>query len=240
MNTAIVPQIVMSVVKAYPQVFPLLNQDARDALKAAAGYDGIRNAYFGAIFDAVYDYLTNDRPVTSFRASMQRAMVQAFGDTVDIAYVDGGGDLPLDDETLDWYNSQVSAEMGFIEELFSRLREDWEGIDPATEAEARATGYVRRLDSIYAEAKMRGSENATLEFGGPSGKESCKDCQRLMGKRHRIKYILEHDLIPHPGNTNFECGGWQCEHRWFNPKTGEEYKSFKDLEAVLKSNQRKD
>lgn len=224
MNTAAaVPvQIIQTVVRRFPAVVPHLSPAAWDVLKAAPGYDGIRNIYFGEVFDAVYDYLTGNRPVTSFRASMQRAMVQAFGDTVDIAYVDGGGDLPLDDETLDWYNSQVSAEMGFIEELFGRLREEWAGIDPATEAEARATGYVFRLDALYAEAKMRGSKNILLTWHLGRTEKHCSTCAELDGQSHRISWYLDRNYIPRRPHASMECGGFRCDCT-LTDKSGNEY-----------------
>jgi len=217
-------RIIMATICKVPKVIPYLTPATFDALKAAEGYFGIRNTYFSDVYDAVYDYLTSNSRVTRFQASMQRAMVQAFGSTVDLAYQDGGGELPLDADTLAWYNDQVNAELGYISDLFDRLREEWQKIDPEVEAAARATGYVSRLDSIYAEAKMRGGKNAVLEFAGDDGKESCPDCKRLKGKRYRAQYIIENNLIPHPGNENFECQGYNCQHYWYNPKTGEEFK----------------
>jgi hypothetical protein len=214
-------EVVRAVVRAVPRVLLY----SREAIKALgeASYEGVRATYWLAIYEAVYGYLTSDRPVTSFRASVQRAMVEAFGATADAAYVDGGGELPLDSDTLAWFNSRVNQELSFIDDLFTGLRGRRADADAEAEALARAESYSRTLDGVYAEAKMRGSENITLEFGGTDGKESCKDCQRLVGKRHKISYILEHNLIPKPGNDTFACNGFNCDHYWFNPRTGERF-----------------
>jgi hypothetical protein len=224
MNTIPAQQVIRSIVSLVPQVFPLLGADgeARKALKAAPGYDGIRNTYFGEVFDAVYDYLVSDRPVTSFRASMQRAMVQAFGGTVDLAYADGGGELPLDEDTLAWYNEQVSAEMGHIEDLFNRLKAEWENIDPAAEAEARATGYVYRLDALYAEAKMRGGKNKILYWHLGRTEKHCRTCASLDGQGHKISWYIDHNYIPRKPYASMECGGFRCDCT-LTDKNGNEY-----------------
>jgi hypothetical protein len=215
-------QILATVVRAVPAVLPHLSEDTIKAL-GQASYEGVRATYWLAIYDAVQGYLTSEGRVTSFRASAQRAMVEAFGSATDAAYVEGGGELPLDDDTLAWFNGRVSQETGFIDQLFDGLREKRGDVSAEAEAEARAEAYSRTLDGIFAEAKMRGSENITLEFGGDDGKESCPDCQRMKGKRHKISYILAHDLIPKPGNNTYRCNGYNCDHYWFNPKNGERF-----------------
>jgi hypothetical protein len=215
-------QIIGAVVRVVPQVIRHLSEDAIKAL-GQASYDGVRATYWLAIYDAVYGYLTSSGRVTSFRASTQRAMVEAFGSTADAAYVEGGGELPMDDETLAWFNGRVNQELGFIDQLFDGLRDKRGDVNAEAEAEARAEAYSRTLDGIYAEAMMRGSANITLEFGGDDGNESCPDCQKMKGKRHKIKYILENDLIPRPGNNRYKCNGYRCEHFWFDPKTGERF-----------------
>lgn len=218
-----IPHILAGVIRAVPQIIPHLAPATISALKASSGeYTGIRTNYFVQVYSAIYEYLTSDRPVTSFRNAMQRAVVEAFGAAVDLGYEEGGSELPLDDETLAWLNGEVASELGHVDDLFSRLRSEFEG-DADDEATARAESYSRTLDAIYNEAKMRGSKNVTLEFTGTDGKESCDDCQRLVGKRHRISYILAHNLIPRPGNDTFECSGYECHHYWYNPKTGERF-----------------
>jgi len=216
-------QILKAVIRRVPSVIPHLSQETRGVLKAALGYEGIRNTYWAIIYDAVYDYLTGNQPVTTFKNAMKRGMVDAFLGAAEIGYEAGGGELPFDNDTLVWLGGAQEQEFGHIDDLFSRLKEDWDGIDPIHEAFARADGYTMTLDALYAEAKMRGSENVTLEFGGEDGAESCPECQAMKGKRHRIKYILENNLIPKPGNDTYSCKGYRCEHYWFNPKTGERF-----------------
>jgi hypothetical protein len=85
-------------------------------------------------------------------------------------------------------------------------------------ATARATGFSATLDSVYAQGKLRSRKNVMLTFAGPNGSPDniCQKnngtCVRLMGKRHSAKYWLSRDLVPYPGNTNYDCGAWECRH----------------------------
>jgi len=212
----------MATICLAPKVIPYLAPATFDALKAADGYFGIRNTYFSDVYDAVYDYLTSNSRVTSFRASMQRAMVEAFGSTVDLAYQDGGGELPLDADTLAWYNDQVNAELGYISDLFDRLREEWQKIDPEVEAAARATGYVSRLDSIYAEAKMMGSKNIILYWHLGSTEKHCKTCASLDGQGHKVSWYLDRNYIPRKPYAGMDCQGFNCDCT-LTDKNGNEY-----------------
>lgn len=218
------PAVIAAVLRAVPKVAPLLTHETWAVFRAAGGYEGVRNTYWAIIYDAVYDYLTGDKPATSFKNAVKKGVVEAFGSAVDMGYEESGGDLPLDSDTLAWLNDQVDVEFGHVDDLFSRLKKEWDGLDPINEAFARADGYARTLDAIYAEARMRGAKEATAEFVGDDGAESCEDCKKMKGKRHKLSYIIANNLIPRPGNDAYECKGYHCEHYWVNVKTGEEYR----------------
>lgn len=219
-----IPSVIAAVIRSVPSVIPYLQPETWAVFRAAGGFDGIRNTYWAIIYDAVYDYLTGDKPVRTFKNAMKRGMVEAFGAAVDKGYEESGGELPIDEDTLAWLNEQVDAESGYIDDLFSRLKQEWDGLDPINEAFARADGYAKTLDAIYVEAKMRGAKEATAEFVGDDGAESCEDCQKMKGKKHKLSYIIANNLIPRPGNDNYKCKGYHCEHYWVNVKTGEEYR----------------
>jgi hypothetical protein len=218
-------QIITAIVRAVPGLAPLINTDMLAALKASGDYTSIRAEMSGEIHDAVYDYLTGTGNVTAYRSAMALAVSAAYIAAADVAYVEGGSDLPLDSETAAWARAELDSQLSFIDQLFETLKElrKEDGVNPAAEALGRANGYASSLDSFYAGALMRGSDNITLEFGGSDGKESCPDCKRMQGKRHKISYILAHNLIPAPGNDKYQCQGYNCEHYWFNPKTGERF-----------------
>ena len=221
----LVKSIIVETISRFPEIKPLLSEKA---LKAIGGYQQIRDNYFVAVYDSAQGYLESSRPTTAFRNRFSEAMTSAFTDAVYLGYENAGGELPLDPDTSSWLSERIVMERGNIDSLFERLfslrrEEGFSAEDIISEANGRANGYAATLDSIYQEAKMRGGRNATLIFAGRPGKDSCPTCRRLEGKRHRISWIIENDMIPRPGNEKFICGGWNCHHYWMNPLTGEEY-----------------
>ncbi len=212
MNKTILLASLRAAVLAVPEILPLLSPSARAALKASGDYTSIRAEMSGEIHDAVYDYLTGSGNITTYRAAMALAISQAYVETADAAYQEGGGELPLDDDTAAWARAELDAQLAYVDQLFENLRElRKEGdVNAAAEALARANGYASSLDQLYSEALTRGAKNKMLTFVGSDGKESCKDCKRMKGERHRASWWIEHDMVP--GSSAYECGGWNCEH----------------------------
>lgn len=216
-------EFVLKSLKAVPSVYPYLGRKAQIfASKQFGTYEALRGDYWARIYDTVYAYLDGNKPITLYRNSMSNLVTDYFQEAAELGWQEGGGELPLDDETQAWLDGRISTETGFIKDLFIGLRDN-SIPDYVHEAFARADGYSATLDGIFGEAKMRGSKNITLEFGGEDGAESCPDCQKMKGKHHTIKYILDNDLIPRPGNDAYECKGYKCQHYWFDPKTGARY-----------------
>jgi hypothetical protein len=188
-------------------------QSQADAIKATLGnYSTIRKMYYESIFVAIYDYLDSDRSITSFRSTMTRAMVEAFTPAADIGWEDGGGTLPLDEETNAWLTAMQQAEIEYINVLFQNLKElrKSEEVDKTATATARADGYAQTLDMIYNHAKIAGAGNKMLTFVGDDGVESCTDCRKYKNKRRRAKWWIANDAVP--PNRNFECRGYRCRH----------------------------
>ena len=201
-----------SIVSQFPDVVKHLTPDARALVKAGTSgdYDSIRGTYWAEVYDAVENYLDSAVNVTAPRNKLLVAMGEAFTATVYIGYQDGGGELPLDDDTAAWMGGRIAAERGFITDLFARLKEQRGELDPVNEALARANGYASGLDQVYSEAKLHGSKNKMYSFVGDDGEESCPTCQKMKGQRHRGSWWIKNDLIP--GSTKYECGGYNCQH----------------------------
>ena len=200
------------VIKSVPAVYPYLGRDAQKlAAKDFQSYDALRNDYWARVYDSVETYLEASRPLTLYRNSMQNLVTDYFQEAVELGYQDGGATLPLDDDTQGLVDNAISSEIGHIQDLFVGLRDN-SIPDYASEAFARADGYAGGLDAIYNLGKISAVGNKMLTFDGDDGKESCPDCQRLKGQRHRASWWLDQDLVPRPGNDNFECKGYNCEH----------------------------
>ena len=186
-------------------------------------YAEVRRIYRGEIWAAIQDYFTQDHVrITRFRNLMKKAMVNAFLLAIEIGFADGGGGVWATDaepEDKQWAAARTNAELGFIDSLFYQLKDlKIEGMEAwIGEADRRAEGYCKTLDSIYSEAKMRGARNIVLTFGGHDGAESCATCQKLKGQRHKASWWIKRNLIPgRPGNHSYICGGWQCQHFLFD------------------------
>jgi hypothetical protein len=207
MKNKFITPVIKSIVMHYPAVMPYLNANA---IKAA-GYQAVRDTYWAEVYDAVHDYLTGTRPVTAFRNKHLVAMAEAFTEAANLGYEDGGGELPLDDDTAAWLSSSVTEERGHIIDLFDRLKAEWDGIDPIHEAFVRADGYASKLDGIYNEARLRGMKNQMVTWVLGETEVHCDTCLRLAGTKHRISWLLQNDYIPRKSGAAMDCGGWNCD-----------------------------
>jgi hypothetical protein len=205
-------QIIQAAVQAVPQVFGYLSADALEAIKAA-GYDGIRTVMRGEIFGAVFGYLSGGGYVTTFKAQMTTAISKAYIEAAEVAYQDGGGELPLDPDTAAWARGQLDAQLGFVDDLFEGLRDLRKrgDFDAGAVAQARAEGYASALDGFANEAMMRGSKNIMLTWHLGATEKHCKTCASLDGKRHKISWFVDRNYIPRKPGADLECGGYRCD-----------------------------
>jgi hypothetical protein len=180
-------------------------------------YSDIRKTYWGQVYDAIYGFLSGESAITKSKNGMKKAMADAFLNASEQAWEDGGAELPIDDEDAIAYISGVQAgELGYIADLFASLillRKELKEMAPFSAQETaanRADGYTQTLDMVYAKVKLLAKPNVMLTFAGIDGGESCSDCSRLKGKRHRAKWWVAHDAVP--PSRHFECRGYRCEH----------------------------
>jgi len=185
--------------------------DSRE-MKQAGEYSSIRNELWVVMYDAIYDFLNSNAQVGTYTSKVGVAISKAYIDASELGYVDGGGSLPLDEDTLAWTRAELDAQLAYVDSLFStlkQLRKDGD-FDPVHEAFKHADGYTNSLDSLYNGAKVAGAGNKMLTFGGSDGKESCSDCQKYKDQRHRASWWQSHNAVP--PSRDFECKGYNCEH----------------------------
>lgn len=196
--------------------------DLTAALKVVGDMATISAQYHDAITQAVIDYFTGDRRIQDARGDYKHAVAQAFGDSFETGWLDGGGELPVDDDANEWLTARMEAEFGYVAILFQQMKElkkeDDKDFDYFAFATARADGYTATLRTVHAEGKVRAAGNKLLTFTGTDGSPDhiCQStngtCVRLMGQRHRASWWVSRGLIPGPGNSNYDCGGWNCQH----------------------------
>jgi hypothetical protein len=184
-----------------------------DAIKQALGtYPQIRKKYYEDVFAAVYDYLDGEGSVTKFKNAMKRAMVEAFNATETVAWEDGGGTPPVDEDTREWITAMQDAELSYIDVLFQSLKSirGDEELKIVQYSQDRAAGYAATLDRIYNHAKVAAAGSKMLTFAGDDGAESCSDCSKYKGKRRRASWWVKNNAVP--PNRDFECKGYNCRH----------------------------
>jgi hypothetical protein len=141
-------------------------------------------------------------------------MIQAFGDAFDNGYTDGGGELPIEDEAIGWLEARLNQEAGYIDMLFEsakQLRKE-DDFDYFTWATQHAGNYVNTLREIYNVGNLSAQKNKMVTFTGDDGAESCPDCQKLKGKRHKISWFVARGYVP-PHGQGLECHpGRRCQH----------------------------
>ncbi len=190
-----------------------MDERLAEAIKATLGvYPKIRKKYYEDVFVAVYDYLDSDKGIASFKNAMRRAVSSAFPDTGDAAWQDGGGTLPIAPDISEWLGAMQDAELGYIDVLFQNLKaiRGSEDLKKFEYASARADGYAATLDRIYNYVKVSAAGSTMLTFAGDDGKESCTDCRKYKGKRHKASWWIKNNAVP--PNRDFECGGYHCQH----------------------------
>ena len=179
-------------------------------------YSKIRETLWASVYDAVDKFLGGSRGSRGFLNDMRIAISEQYRATADEAWQDAGGTLPIDEDAAKYMGAAIQTEYGYVDQLAERYKllkkdEEFDKVaDTTHEAFARADGYAKSLDKFYANVKTRSAGNKMLTFVGEDGLESCTDCQKYKGKRHRASWWVSHNAIP--PNRDFECHGYRCSH----------------------------
>lgn len=196
--------------------YPITSEEAKAIASEMKQVDGdyypVRQELWGSVYDNVFGFLSGKGQVNTYANPMATAIAKAYIDTADIAYQDGGGTLPLDEDTLATAKALMNEQLGYVDSMFDTLKQlRKEGdYDPISVAFEKAKLWTNSLDSFYNSIKVMGAGNKMLTFDGDDGKESCKDCQKYKGQRHRATWWSAHNAVP--PNRDFECHGYNCYH----------------------------
>jgi hypothetical protein len=181
-----------------------------------AEYSEIRANYWARVYDAVYAYMASSDTITTHKNAMKKAVTEEYFSAAETAYQDGGGVLPMDTDTQEWFASRQAAELGYVDALFQNLKMERaeEGADAIHSAFQHADAYAKTLDSVYANVKCMAAGNLMLTLVGEDGKPPkfpCPECKKYKGKTHRAKWWVAKNLVPGRGSS-YSCGGWNCSH----------------------------
>jgi hypothetical protein len=193
--------------------------EVKAAIKSVGNYQQIAADYRSVITSSLVDYFEGGS-ITPSRNAFKAAMATAFVDMFETAWLDGGAEMPFSEEANDWLVARQELEFGYIQTLFEQakaLRKEG-GFDFFSWITARADGYINTLREVYNNALLRTKKDMMVTFEGDDGAESCPDCQRLKGKRHKISWFLARDFVP-PFGQGLECHpGGRCQHGLMDDK----------------------
>lgn len=199
----------------------LLHSLKKDKEQQPGDMGDVEEKYRDTISGSLSAYFEGGESISKYKGEFKRAVLDAFQNTYNIGWVDGGGDLPIDDEdATSWLDNRINQELGFIDGLFQEAKElrKEEGFDYYDWVEQRSDGYVRMLAEIYNQAKLRAMEDINVTFDGDDGEESCRSCQNLKGKRHKLSWFVKRNYVP-PYGIGLDCGrGGHCQHGLYDDK----------------------
>ena len=181
-------------------------------LLAQPDYAKVRRDYKSAIYGLIWIFLTGSETAEEVRKKMEGVVLAAFLLAYDIGLEDGGAA----NTDKKWIKERITKEIVFVSALVTEL---WtlrqsKVFDAMSVADARSVGYTASLDGVYNQGKVTGYGDELLTFLGQDGDPPfpCPTCDFWWGKTRPASFWIQNDLVPHPGSTTLECGGWRCHH----------------------------
>lgn len=152
--------------------------------------------------------------VAAFAAQMDALLAQY----IRASYLEGLAEGGIDESEIDKADEQAirdmtSAQKDYVDGFAAAVMDAKQESDLRAQIDNRIVMWGKSIRAAAVAGVNSAKANEIVIFGGPSGKESCPECTSLMGERHRRSWFAERGLVPGiPGNLNFTCGGWACEH----------------------------
>lgn len=199
--------------------YPISPEDVKaigSALKQVSGeYYPVRQEFWGAVYDAVFGFMDSKGHITTYKEPMATALAKAYINAGDIAYQDGGGALPMDEDTLAYAKSELSAQLSYVDSLFETLKQlrkegDFDAISIAFD---KANLWSSALDGFYNSIKMMAAGNKMLTWILGNTEKHCPDCLHLNRQRHRAKWFSSRGYTPRRPGSATKCGGYFCDCR---------------------------
>lgn len=153
-----------------------------------------------------------DRTITKAGcAARVRGAIQRYGKQ---AYLDGLEHGCVDPSDYDEDDARIVADLAVRDSQYvtNMVNDIYSDPPPNIDAESRAQMWMGTSDEFYYAGIESADKNGMYSFEGDDGKESCVDCQRLKGQKHRMSWWVSKELRPGIDHDNFECGGWRCQH----------------------------
>jgi hypothetical protein len=123
-----------------------------------------------------------------------------------------------DDEVVDdWISEQIQYTLNFAKECEeASLLKGKEKKVKRDMLIARVDDWSGSLRNLGQRGYLSAKGNLPLTYDGDDGEESCSECHRYKGKRHRKSWWEKRDLLSRP-NAKYSCGRYRhCHHHFFD------------------------
>lgn len=135
--------------------------------------------------------------------------------------VDGGVfDDPSDDEQAE-INSLIAEQSKYVSNLTQVLIKE-DGITDAQARDKAAMWFNKSIQVFYAAGLLSANKNGLYEWVIGPTEESCRDCIRLNGQKHRLRHWKARYM---PQDDKLSCRGFNCKCRLV-PTTGKAQGKF--------------
>lgn len=191
--------------RSRPKYYALGDGMERTAARVAAAFQRDLQAIVDAFWDG-----DGDLRIAEVRQVVGEAIQKAYMDELRAAGI----------PTAEITEEEIQQAEGLTLQAFEYLPDFIRAVRAAKKDPTKQDGISARIE-LWGRTVLAAGTSATnaalanemAEFAGEDGDESCATCIRLKGTRHRRRWWEEHGLVPgQPGNTNFECGGYRCQH----------------------------
>lgn len=152
--------------------------------------------------------------VSAFAAQMDALLAQY----IRASYLEGLAEGGVTEDEMDKADEQairdmIAAQREYVDGFAQAVMDAKQESDLRAQIDNRIVMWGKSIRAAAVAGVNSAAANEIVIFSGQMGKESCPECTSLMGARHRRSWFAERELVPGiPGNLNFSCGGWNCEH----------------------------
>jgi hypothetical protein len=192
---------------------PAEDTTADDVAQLSKEYDATKTAFTSDIAAILQDAADGGVSKAAFSARM-RSTINTYGKA---AYLDGletGGVKAADYDDTDSSNvaDLLAYNSQYVTDLAKTIYAEDGTVVGGADFKASLWGN-KTLNDFYYKGIESADKNGLYKFTGNDGQESCKDCKSLKGEVHRMSWYVKNRKRPGVDTDNFECGGWQCEHK---------------------------
>ncbi len=204
-------------------------------IRTKADVSAIAEQYRTAFAAALTAFLLKKASKDDTKQALKTAVMTFFMAAFLSGHKQASGTEELNAEDQAWIDVRMGTEVGFtialVDSLATLDTSNMSEGDVRSLAAAKAAAYTATLIAVFNQGLLRGDRNVSLTMTGADGKESCRTCQRLKGRRQPARWWIKNHLVPgEPGNPNYECRGYYCLHflitddgrRYTAAMTGEE------------------